>query len=99
MDLQEMDWKKNPFYFDKTHPFLDFNKEIIRPRQHFECRHGGVIIRADENFWQVAFLPYKFHKLSIQDIVQTLWPQKWSEAEFGEDVEYAGATHEGQIQL
>ena len=66
-------------------PFNDFNKEICLPGVHPDFPEGALGIRADENFWQVGLLPYRFHELSMEDIAGILWPGR-ADCYFGEDV-------------
>ena len=67
-------------------PGHDFNKDIIHPGHNEVYPHGVVGIRADDNFWVVASLPYGFVNLSIEEIVSVLWPEI-DEPSFGPDYE------------
>jgi hypothetical protein len=68
--LEEMYWA----YDNVSVPFDDFNKEIFHPGVHPDFPDGVLGIRADDNFWQVALLPYRFHELSMESIAQIVWP-------------------------
>jgi hypothetical protein len=66
-------------------PFEDFNKEIYPPGVHPDFPEGVLSIRVDDNFWQVALLPYRFHELSMEYLAQILWPGL-TDCYFNEDV-------------
>jgi len=56
---------------------IDFEKYI---------HDNGILgIRADDNFWIVAYIPYKFKELTIQEIVAILWLSKASTARYHGD--------------
>ena len=54
----------------------DFNKEIVDPNINEDYPEGAVGIRVDDDFWQVAALPLEFKDLSIQEMVEVLWPEE-----------------------
>jgi hypothetical protein len=55
-------------------PFGDFNRELGRPGTNPSFPEGVVGIRCDDDFWQLAALPWTFHSLSLPEIVSVLWP-------------------------
>lgn len=55
-------------------PFNDFNRDIEEPGQNKLFPEGALGIRADDDFWTVAVLPYEFRSLSIEQLVSVLWP-------------------------
>lgn len=55
-------------------PFDDFNKETVEPGTNETFPDGATGIRADDDFWQVAALPYEYRALDTATIVSILWP-------------------------
>ena len=67
---------------------LDFNRDLIPPNTSTERPEGIVGIRVDEDFFLVAILPWKYHELNIQEIVQVLWPRLYNKSIFRPDSSY-----------
>lgn len=66
-----------------------FNKELVGPGILPDYPEGAVGIRSDDDFWIEAILPWRFHKLSLQEIVGVLWPDVENPI-FNPDVETRG---------
>lgn len=62
------------YFVAKDHDFIDFNKEIVEPGENANYPHGALSINADDDFYSVAVIPYKFEEMSCADIVAILWP-------------------------
>lgn len=57
--------------------FRDFNREFKPPKPDGKTvaeREGTLILRADDDFWVVAALPWQFRFLPTKSIVAILWP-------------------------
>ena len=67
---------QDPFFYheERDFPSLDFNKEILKPGIRDDFPDGIIGLRVDDNFWQVAALPYECVEYSTEEIVQFLWP-------------------------
>ena len=83
-------------------PFNDFNKDVHHPgciatykmdndidKEYIEYidKNGILSIRADDNFWVVSNIPYKFKELTIQEIVAILWPDRKETAIYHNDAD------------
>jgi hypothetical protein len=69
-------------------PSHDFNREIIPPGCLDHYPDGAIGVRADDDFWAVAALPYeKYLNVSIEEIVSELWPE-CPEPSYGPDVPF-----------
>lgn len=66
-------------------PSHDFNREIVGPGKNEAFPEGALGIRVDDDFWVVAVLPYRFAELSIENLVEVIWPDIYPEAEFRSD--------------
>lgn len=67
-------------------PFRDFNREIVPPGVNERFPDGAVGVRADDDFWVLAALPYSCVAFSIEEIVHAIWPEI-TNAEFMPDSE------------
>ncbi len=67
----------DPYWAVPSHrlPFHDFNKEIVLPGTNDSFPDGAIGIRVDDNFFEVAALPYTYLSLSVKEIVSMLWPE------------------------
>jgi hypothetical protein len=73
-DLKEPYWCHA--YDPKSHfPGLDFNREIVMPGTNETFPDGAVGIRVDDDFWEVAALPWKYRDTPLEEIVGELWPE------------------------
>ncbi len=63
----------------------DFNKQILLPGKEAKLKDGIVIVRSDDDFFKEGLFPYRFHELTIQDIVAVIWPDI-KDPSFGPDV-------------
>ena len=54
----------------------DFNKEVVEPDINEHYPEGVVGIRVDDDSWQVGAIPLEFKDLTIQEIVEVLWPEE-----------------------
>lgn len=77
----EMTMDDNGWYMERDQwnvgtglPCHDFNREFIEPGTNEEFPEGALGIRVDDDFWLVARLPYEYRVLSIEDLVEVLWP-------------------------
>ncbi len=66
-------------------PGHDFNREIVAPGKNENFPEGVLGIRVDDDFWAVAVLPLRFAELSIENLVEVIWPDIYPEAEFRPD--------------
>lgn len=79
-------WLHNDDWFVATDdlPSRVFNREIAEPGAVSNLPDGAIGVRIDDDFWVVALLPFHFESLSIQELVEVLWPNI-PEPEFKED--------------
>ncbi len=68
-------------------PGLDFNRELLPPGESDKFPRGSVGIRIDDDFWQVAALPWEWREATLSEIVAALWPSRFSVATFEPDSE------------
>lgn len=64
------------FWFDPTHPWNDYCFDVEKPGINDVYPNGCIGIRVDDDFWVVAVFPLGFLGMSIQEMVQVLWPDK-----------------------
>lgn len=76
---------------------IDFNRDLLPPNTSSERPEGGVAIRVDDDFFVVAFLPWKYHELSILELVKVLWPKLYDKAHFYPDSQDSYWSHESEI--
>lgn len=79
---------QDPWHVEGLVPSIDFNREFCPPGAAARFPEGALGIRADDDFWAVALLPWRFSALSIQDLVAVLWPQYVGEAVYNPDSHY-----------
>lgn len=84
MILEDEDLRLDNWWIGTIPPCHDFNREIVEPGINETYPMGVLGIRVDDDFWQVAALPLKFSELSIEDLVEVLWPDI-DDATFNED--------------
>lgn len=80
--------RSKPWFVSRRVPTTDFNREFCTPGIAPRFPDGALGIRTDDDFWEVALLPWRFSALSIQDLVAVLWPQYAGEAEYNPDSHY-----------
>lgn len=86
--------KEARFYFiDSGLPGIDFNREIHHPGKSDAYPEGALAIRADDDFWIVAVLPYEYVEYPLPAIVKTLWPSYADDASYTPDAD----THEREL--
>lgn len=66
-------------------PSHDFNREIVPAGKNDNYPEGALGIRVDDDFWVVAVLPFRFAELSIENLVEVIWPDIYPKAEFKPD--------------
>ena len=77
---------RHPYFVDGTHPFHDFNKEVVPPGWYPAHPRGAVAIRCDDDFYAVAALPLRYRTVPTRVLVRKLWPRKWRRGiSFGPD--------------
>lgn len=78
---------------NKDHwPGNDFTRQLIAPGTSDEWPDGAIGIYIDGNFWAVAALPWSWLDRPLPEVVKSLWPSKFTDAEFCDDyVEGAGS--------